>query len=206
MLVHSHRKRWLGRVSRFGSFVPKRGTIATRIARDRDLDRYIWRSQTTSIGVPKSIRSTYQNGSVQRTKVKRYGVPKWSGTFFDSVVRRKEMGDAFSKGNNMGAVYFCFGRKKTWLRNVGLCMRMFRVMYLCVVEVYLQLFDGLVYYWASKQSFIGLFGYTKIWINNGLCGTQVWLVYRLLNIIIKLIKFCKYVYKIYKYLLKLIYV
>ena len=107
--AHSHRKRWLGRVSRFGSFVPKRGTIATRIARDRDLDRYIWRSQTTSIGVPKSIRSTYQNGSVQRTKVKRYGVPKWSGTFFDSVVRRKEMGDAFSKGNNMGAVYFCFG-------------------------------------------------------------------------------------------------
>ena len=38
-LTHSHRKRWLCRVPHSGLIVPKRGTIATWIARDRDLDR-----------------------------------------------------------------------------------------------------------------------------------------------------------------------
>ncbi|GKE59336.1 hypothetical protein Tco_1498521 [Tanacetum coccineum] len=44
---HSHRKRQPTRDLRFGSLVPKRGTIAFRIARDRDLVRQFSRSEIT---------------------------------------------------------------------------------------------------------------------------------------------------------------
>ena len=79
-LNHSHMERWLGRVPRSGSFVPKRGTIAIRIARNRVPDRYFRRSQTSTIAVPKSTGSAYQNKSVQRTKMNWYSVPKRIGT------------------------------------------------------------------------------------------------------------------------------
>nr|GEV19280.1 retrovirus-related Pol polyprotein from transposon TNT 1-94 [Tanacetum cinerariifolium] len=72
--LQSHRKRWLSRDLRFRLLVPKRDTIASRIARDRDLDRQFLRSGQRLVAAPYISLSLSGNPTII-SQGNRYSAP-----------------------------------------------------------------------------------------------------------------------------------